>query len=228
MAEKSFLQIKKNVHLASLEGSDFSDKINPNSTTTKSVEHFHSLAHRKSTVQTVHEYIQSWSVIVREAAKSLCSWSFQMFSGFKSSYYLKPEDSRIPLGDVPMMPKLDSMNNLSPEENEKARETCKEYKALPQASTRAFTSKFNAGTLPLQAYLQPDPGNEVESDTDGDKNTVSADDEVNSDVSADYVDESPEWDSGSSSDSDIDEDITEGDVNETVGFIHVNQGVGEQ
>ena len=146
-----------------------------------------------------------------------------MFSGFKSSYYLKPEDSRIPLGDVPMMPKLDSMNNLSPEENEKARETCKEYKALPQASTRAFTSKFKAGTLPLQAYLQPDPGNEIESDTDVDKNTASSDDEETSHASADYVDESPEWDSGSSSDSDIHEDIMEGNVTESVGFMHVNQ-----
>ena len=81
------------------------------------------------------------------------------------------------------MPKLDSMNNLSPEENKKARETCKEYKALTQASTRAFTSKFKAGTLPLQAYLQPDPGNEIESDTDVDKNTASSDDEETSHAS---------------------------------------------
>ena len=27
-----------------------------------------------------------------------------------------------------------------------------EYKALPRASTRSFTSKFKAGTFPLQAY----------------------------------------------------------------------------
>ena len=58
-------------------------------------------------------------MIVREYAKSLASWSFQMFSGFKSSYYLKPEENIIPLGEIPMMPKLPNMNHLSKEENRK-------------------------------------------------------------------------------------------------------------
>ena len=71
---------------------------------------------------------------------------------------------------------------------------------------------------PIQLKLA-DPGNEIESDTDVDKNTASSDDEE----TADYVDESPEGDSGSSSDSDIHEDIMEGNVTESVRFMYVNQ-----
>ena len=91
-------------------------------------------------------------MIVREYAKSLASWSFQMFSGFKSSYHLKPEENRIPLGEIPMMPKLPNVNNLSKEENRKAKEVYQEHIALPPSSTRTLTSKFKAGTLPLQPY----------------------------------------------------------------------------
>ena len=49
--------------------------------------------------------------------------------------------------------KLPNINNLSKEENWKAKEVCQEHKALPQSSTRTFTSKFKAETLPLLAYL---------------------------------------------------------------------------
>ena len=157
MATRSFAQLKKNVELVSDDTNNLLVKVNPSCTTTKSVEHFHSLSHRKKTVQNVQEYTQSWAVIVREYVKSLCSWSFQMFSGFKSSYYLRPEESRIPLRDIPMMPKLPSMNTLTKEEIKKMEEVCREHKALPQSSTRCFTSKFKAGTLPLQAYLTDDP-----------------------------------------------------------------------
>ena len=149
LAAKSFAQIAENLKHVSSEDDDLSSKVNPDSTTTKCVEHFHSLAHRKATVQTVHEYIHSWSVIVREMIKSLCSWQFKMFSGYKSSYYLRPDDCRIPLKDVPMIPKLLKMNKLSKDEDNKAKEVCQEYKALPQSSTRAFTSNVKAGTLPL-------------------------------------------------------------------------------
>ena len=34
---------------------DLSDRVNPSSTTIKVVEHFHSLSHRKKTVQNVQE-----------------------------------------------------------------------------------------------------------------------------------------------------------------------------
>ena len=61
-----------------------------------------------------------------------------------------------------MMPKLPNMNKLSKEENRQAKELCQEHRALPQSSTRSFTSKFKAGTLPLQAYLADDPDVEDE------------------------------------------------------------------
>ena len=56
-------------------------------------------------------------MIIREYSKSLPSWSFQIFSGFKSSYYLKPEGNKIPLCDIPLMAKLPNMNSLSEEKN---------------------------------------------------------------------------------------------------------------
>ena len=227
LAQRSFVQIKQNVKLASGEDYDLLSS----STTTKAVEHFHSLAHRKKVVQTVQEYIQSWAVIVRESAKSLCSWSFQMFSGFKSSYYLKPEEHRIPLSDIPMMPKLPAnLNVLSYEENRQAKEICQEHKALPQSSTRTFTSKFKAGTLPLQAYLTADPETELESGQDETQKTLDDDivriegrDLNNSDDG--YVDEPPEWDSDSSDDGEgeVEDGCEVEDVIETAGFIHVNQ-----
>ena len=43
---------------------EFLKKVDPISTTTEAVEHFHSLAHRKTQVQTVREYITSFAVIV--------------------------------------------------------------------------------------------------------------------------------------------------------------------
>ena len=57
LASRSFLQINKNIELTAGEGSLLLNKINPSSTTTKAVEHFHSLAHRKTMVQTVQEYV---------------------------------------------------------------------------------------------------------------------------------------------------------------------------
>ena len=69
LASRSFLRIKKNIELtAGGEGSTLLTKVNPSSTTTKGVEHFHSLAHRKTMVQTVQEYIQTWLVIVSPSA----------------------------------------------------------------------------------------------------------------------------------------------------------------
>ena len=225
MAARSFAQLKKNVELVSDDTNNLTVKVNPSSTTTKSVEHFHSLSHRKKTVQNVQEYVQSWAVIVREYVKSLCSWSFQMFSGFKSSYYLRPEESRIPLRDIPMMPKLPSMNSLSNEQIKKMEEVCMEHKALPQSSTRCFTSKFKAGTLPLQAYFTDD----LEEDTDED---VEHRDEEEEDTSGlvlagsgaedDLIDEPPEWDSESSDEEDIVvETADEPEVRE--GYSHHNQ-----
>ena len=219
LAAKSFAQIKENLKLVSGDGDDLSMIVNPGSTTTKAVEHFHSLAHRKDTVQTVHEYIYSWSIIVREMVKSLCRWPFKMFSGYKSSYYLRPDECSIPLEDVPMMPKLSKLNNLSKEENIKAKELCKEHKALPQSSTRAFTSKFKAGTLPLQAYSIAEPET-VNGNPDEDFNKDTTEDSIERNSDAGYVDEPAEWDSASSTDDE--EDVYES-VSNSGTFSHMNQ-----
>ena len=173
----------------------FLANVNPISTTTEAVEHFHSLAHRKTQVQTVREYIGSFAVIVRECAKSMCSWSFQMFSR-KGTYYTEPEKNKVPLESIPKVPKLGTKNVLTEEENAKARDCCVEYKALPQASTRSFTSKFKAGTLPLQAYRK-------------EKNVeAEAEDAPDLEESV-FVDEDPEYDS--SSDSDVRDEVNEDD-----------------
>ena len=60
---------------------------------------------------------------------------------------------------------------------------CKEYKALPQASTRSFTSKFKDGTLPLQAYETLE-NSENEDSTD-------KEDEADLQIEDDYIDENP-------------------------------------
>ena len=145
-----------------------------------------------------------------------------MFSGFKSSYYLKPEENRIPLGEIPMMPKLPNMNNLSKEENRKAKEVCQEHKALPQSSTRTFTSKFKAGTLPLQAYLTANVEAEADPNSLGDE--IESESVPDSPVMNDaFVDEPPEWDSDSSAEDDGDsEENSEVEV-ELAGFNNFNQ-----
>ena len=100
-----------------------------------------------------------------------------------------------------------------------------EHKALPQSSTRCFTSKFKAGTLPLQAYLTDD----LEEDTDED---VEHRDEEEEDTSGlvlagsgagdNLIDEPPEWDSESSDEEDIVvETADEPEVRE--GYSHHNQ-----
>ena len=145
-------------------------RVDPISTTTEAVEHFHSLSHCKAVVQSVREYCSSFSVIVRECAKSMCSWSFQLYSGKESkSHYFRPDKNSIPLETIPTVPKLGGVQRvLSKEENKKARDLCIEYKALPQSSTRTFTSKFKAGTLPLQAY-ETDTSQEVSAPGEADE-----------------------------------------------------------
>ena len=138
-----------------------------------------------------------------------------MFSGFKLSYYLKPEEKRIHLGYIPMMTKLPNMNSLNEKENRKAKEVCLEHKALPQSSTRSFTSKFKAVTLPLQAYLTDD----VE-DLDI-RNNLEVDTVTATPILLDaFVDEPPEWDSESSEEDGGDDDSEEEVVD---GYNHFNQ-----
>ena len=196
-------------------------RVNPISTTTESVEHFHSLAHRKSQVQTVWEYIRSYSVIVKECAKSMSSWSFQLFSR-KGSYYTSPRKNKIPLERIPIVPKLEPMNVLGDDENEKVRNFCIEYKALPQSSTRCFTSKFKAGTLPLQAYADKTTKKTTDVQEKDDIAEVSdVDDTAEVSVLNLYVDEDPEYDSGTDSGNDEEQEEDEDDVH--VGVQNINE-----
>ena len=93
---------------------------------------------------------------------------------------------------------------------------CKEYRAFPQASTRAFTSKFKAGTLPIQSY-QSVENNEKDLDSptseESDKDVV----EDNN-----YPDEDPEYDSDSLSEDQIEEGY---DTNVEAGFQNINQNI---
>ena len=76
-----------------------------------------------------------------------------MYSGRKASHYLQAENvSKVGLSEIPKMIKLKSPKHLSNTQKQTLKEFCVEYKGLAQVSTRAFTSKFKAGTLPLQAY----------------------------------------------------------------------------
>ena len=127
-----------------------------------------------------------------------------------------------------MMPKLPRMNTLSEEQNRRAEDLCLEHKALPQSSTRCFTSKFKAGTLPLQAYLideavidqeaMHDDAEEEDSHT-GIRGVEIVSEEIG------YIDEAPEWDSSSSDDDGLEDndDGSHDDVPAQSGFKHVNQ-----
>ena len=130
-----------------------------------------------------------------------------MFSR-KGTYYTEPEKNKVPLESFPKVPKLGTKNVLTEEENAKARDCCVEYKALLQASTWSFTSKFKAGTLPLQAYRK-------EKNVDAE-----AEDAPDLEESV-FVDEDPEYDS--SSDSDVRDEINEdNDIEEPVfGGVHL-------
>ena len=143
----------------------------------------------------------------------MCSWSFQLYSGKESkSHYFRPDKNSIPLERIPTVPKLGGVQRvLSKEENKKARDLCIEYKALPlpRSSTRTFTYKFEAGTLPLQlqAY-ETDTSQEVSAPGEADEledNTTFVDSEEGgmdkeSDCVDHWVDEDQEYDEGSRDD----------------------------
>ena len=125
----------------------------------------------------------------------MCTWSFQLFAGHKSSYYFEPEKTKIPLEDIPSVPKLKVSNVLTEEDNIRMKTLCKEYKALPQSSTRSFTSKFKAGTLPLQAYeTLENSGNEESTEVEKSGNEESTEEEDNV-LGTEYIDENPEYES---------------------------------
>ena len=51
-----------------------------------------------------------------------------MFSR-KDTYYTGPEKNKVSLGSIPIVPKLGTKNDLTVEENGRARDFCVEYKA---------------------------------------------------------------------------------------------------
>ena len=106
--------------------------INPDSTNTKGVEHFHSLQHKKiAMAQTVYEYQVFFPKIVRESLKNLVDWSFKTFTTHKSSYYLKPDTkSSISLSDLPLVPSLESSNQLNEDQKKQVTDFCKEHRCV--------------------------------------------------------------------------------------------------
>ena len=97
---------------------------------------------------------------------------------------------------------------------------------MPQSSTRTFTSKFKAGTLPLQSYLISDAD-----DIDENLEDVGVETELSDETEVDenfeqFVDEPPEWESDSSDDADtMDEYEVQEEVPTVAGFCHLNQNL---
>ena len=120
------------------------------------------------------------------------------------------------------------MNTLSEEQNRRAEDLCLEHKALPQSSTRCFTSKFKAGTLPLQAYLIEEAGIDQEARNDDaeeeDSHTgIEGEELVSEEIG--YIDEAPEWDNSSSDEGGLEDNDAafNDDVPALSGFSHFNQ-----
>lgn len=190
---------------------------------TVQVENLHATSHFKEQFPTCLQYARLLSATVYESVKRSVNWSAYYFT-HAQSYYPVPSTRR-QLSAMPFMGHLSPTRTLSSGEKETMKNWASDYgKCVRQRTVRQETTKFKAGTLPLnmyQATVSQKHGNKVSFDSvpeetpEGilessvanvaanmeDKESNVKEDEYDSDSSEyDIQDQSSEYDSDSSVD----------------------------
>ena len=149
-------------------------KVNPESLLTLKAENLHAVTHLKHPTCLPLQYASDFGSHVLESAKRMARWSSYYFT-HPSSYFPVPS-SQIDWKDLSRMEPLKSPL-MSPEGKELMRKWARDHgKCVKQRTVRQETTKYKAGTLPLNMYQTSDTLQSVgerivwPSEHDGDQN----------------------------------------------------------
>ncbi|MES9881338.1 MAG: hypothetical protein ABW185_10700 [Sedimenticola sp.] len=128
---------------------------------TVQVENLHATGHFKEQFPTCLQHARNLSDTVHESIKRAISWSAYYYT-HPDSYYPVPT-SKMPLCDVPKVSKLGPKTELSQTEQKLMRNWATDFgKCVRQRTVRQETTKFKAGTLPLNMYqAKPKPSKKL-------------------------------------------------------------------
>ena len=118
---------------------------------TVQVENLHAVGHFKEQFSTLLQYARNLANIVYESTKRAVQWAAYYFTHQKSYYPIAPQAP--PLNALPRISHLGPARKL----NEREREIILDWaanngKAVRQRTVHQKTTKFKAGTLPLNIY----------------------------------------------------------------------------
>ena len=121
---------------------------------TKQVESLHGNHHHKHEASAhVIDYARGFGNTAKEGLKGTTRWAAHYFTN-KKSYYSVPSNS-ISFWNIPFLPPTVQMND---EDQERMREWARNNgKSVRQRTVRQETTKYKAGTLPLNMYERKQP-----------------------------------------------------------------------
>jgi hypothetical protein len=132
---------------------DYLLNLNMHSCLTIAVENLHAVAHFKDETMTMLQYARNLGNTVLEGLKRVVSWSAYYYTQSKS-YYPVPAH-RMNISAIGQLTYLRADNNLTNEQKVQMLEWVNEYgSCVRQRSVRQETTKYKAGTLPLNMYKQ--------------------------------------------------------------------------
>ena len=123
---------------------------------TGQVESLHSTHHHKHEAGAhVIDYARGFGNTVKEGLKRTTRWAAHYFTN-KRSYYPVPSNS-VKFWDIPFLPPLPTVQ-MNDENQEYMREWARDNgKSVRQRTVRQETTKYKAGTLPLNMYERRQP-----------------------------------------------------------------------
>ena len=135
---------------------------------TGQVESLHSTHHHKHEAGAhVIDYARGFGNTAKEGVKRTTLWAAHYFTN-KKSYYPVPSNS-IRFWDIPFLPPLPAVHSLhmNDEDQEYMREWARNNgKSVRQRTVRQETTKYKAGTLPLNMYESKQPvGGKIQFET---------------------------------------------------------------
>ena len=118
---------------------------------TTQVENLHAVGHFKDEFPTVLNFARNLGNSVYESIKRITSWAAYYFT-HPTSYYPIPDNS-ISLKEISKLPHLGKTRHLDSKQAQMMREWAVLHgKCVRQRTVRQETTKFKAGTLPLNMY----------------------------------------------------------------------------
>lgn len=179
-------------------------KVHPSSLLTIKVENFHAVSHFKHPACLQLQHARDLGATVLESAKRMTIWSAFYYT-HRDSYYPVPA-TQMHLSEFPKM-RQQSHPSMSNSDQEVMRSWARDHgKCVRQRTVRQETTKFKAGTLPLNMYEQNDiltekfqwPRSEEDEELEGSESEPKG--------APRYVEQQSEYDTDSSVDElDIDE-----------------------